>query len=201
MLIQIVYYLWVIKMNKMKQYFWLFKINIFISAFTFGGGYVVITMIRKYFVEDKKYFDEDTLLEMAAISQSSPGAIAINFSGLAGYYVAGLPGAIISCVAAIIPPLCILTVVSMYYQTIKDNAMLSAVLKGMEAGVAALIVDVVISMYQVIYQQKLYLSMILIPLSFVANFFFNIHVLYIIFFNIFICLIIEGVKRYVRNTN
>lgn len=186
-------------MNTLKKYLWLFKINLFISTFTFGGGYVVITMIRKYFVTDKQYFDEDTLLEMSAIAQSSPGAIAINFSGLAGYYVAGLPGAIISCIAAVLPPLCILSIVSMYYQAIKDNALLSAVLKGMEAGVAALIVDVVLSMYQIIYQQKQYLSMVLIPLSFIANYFFDIYVLYIIFFNIILCLLIEGGKRYARN--
>lgn len=186
-------------MNTLKKYLWLFKINLFISAFTFGGGYVVITMIRKYFVTDKQYFSEETLLEMSAIAQSSPGAIAINFSGLAGYYVAGLPGAIISCMAAIIPPLCILSVVSVYYQIIRDSALLSAILKGMEAGVAALIVDVVLSMYQLIYQQKQYVSMFLIPLSFIANYFFTIPILYIIMFNILLCLLLEGAKRYVRN--
>lgn len=182
-------------MKNIKKYIWLFKINLLISGFTFGGGYVVITMIRKYFVEEKKYFDEDTLLEMAAIAQSSPGAIAINFSGLAGYYVAGIAGAIISCIAAIIPPLLILSIVSSFYQDIKNNVLLSAVLKGMEAGVAALIVDVVINMWNVIFKQKQYLSMALVPLSFIANFILGIDVLVIIFFNIALCLVIEGVKK------
>lgn len=182
-------------METFKKYVWLFKTNLYISTFTFGGGYVVITMIRKYFVEDKKYFDEETLLEMSAIAQSSPGAIAINFSGLAGYYVAGVPGAIISCIAAVLPPLCILSIVSSYYQAIKDNMLLSAVLKGMEAGVAALIVDVVINMWQMIFSLKQKLLIMLVPLSFIANFFLNIHILIIVFFNIALCVVVEGVKR------
>ena len=60
-------------MNRIKDLTWLFFINMFISTFTFGGGYVVITMIRKYFVEKKEYFDEEELMKIAAISQSSRG--------------------------------------------------------------------------------------------------------------------------------
>ena len=51
-------------MNKMKDLVWLFGINMFISAFTFGGGYVVIPMIKKYYVEKKGYFDEDELMKI-----------------------------------------------------------------------------------------------------------------------------------------
>ena len=79
----------VIKMKSYKDIVWLFGINVFISTFTFGGGYVVIPMIRKYYVEKKAYFDEDELMKIAAIAQSSPGAIAINMSALAGYRVKG----------------------------------------------------------------------------------------------------------------
>ena len=64
--------------KSLSLYLWLFKVNFFISAFTFGGGYVVIPMIRKYFVTEKHLFSEDELMDMAAIAQSSPGAIAIN---------------------------------------------------------------------------------------------------------------------------
>ena len=99
-------------MNKVKSYCWLFGINLFISAFTFGGGYVVIPMIKKYYVEEKQLFDEEELMDIAAIAQSSPGAIAINMSALAGYRVAGWQGLLISCFAAILPPLVILSVVS-----------------------------------------------------------------------------------------
>nr|WP_263864117.1 chromate transporter [Paenibacillus lycopersici] len=63
---------------KTRRYIWLLGINVFISTFTFGGGYVVVPMIRKYFVSRKKLFAEDDLVSMAAIAQSLPGAIAIT---------------------------------------------------------------------------------------------------------------------------
>ena len=126
-----------------KTYFWLLIINLFISTFTFGGGYVVVHMIRRYFVNQKQFFTEDDLMSMAAVAQSTPGAIAINLSALAGYRVAGTLGVVISCIAAIIPPLVILGLVSAFYTTFISNAIVTAVLKGMQAGVAALIVDLI----------------------------------------------------------
>ncbi len=65
-------------MKKFRLYLWLCYVNLFISAFTFGGGYVVVPMIRKYYVKEKHLFTEDDLMTLAAIAQSSPGAIAIN---------------------------------------------------------------------------------------------------------------------------
>lgn len=105
-----------------KTYFWLLIINLFISTFTFGGGYVVVPMIRRYFVNQKQFFTEDDLMSMAAVAQSTPGAIAINLSALAGYRVAGTLGVVISCIAAIIPPLVILGLVSAFYTTFISNA-------------------------------------------------------------------------------
>ncbi|MFQ7739328.1 MAG: chromate transporter, partial [Emergencia timonensis] len=90
------------KKDQLKQGLWLFNINLFISAFTFGGGYVVVPMVRKYYVEKKELFSEEELMDIAAISQSAPGAIAINLTALAGYRVLGWLGAGVSCMAAII---------------------------------------------------------------------------------------------------
>lgn len=75
---------------------WLLGIHMFISAFTFGGGYVVVPMVRKYFVLHKKLFGEEELMEMAAVSQSVPGAIAVNLAAVTGYRAAGVLGAITS---------------------------------------------------------------------------------------------------------
>ena len=162
--------------NKFSLYLWLFYINLFISAFTFGGGYVVVPMIRKYFVDKKKLFDEDTLMQMAAIAQSTPGAIAINLSALAGYQTAGFAGAAISCGAAVVPPLIILSIVSVGYAAFSTNIFIAAVLKGMQAGVAALIVDLVVNMFQMILKEKSRLLTIMVPCAFVANFIFHINV-------------------------
>ena len=112
-------------MRQRMKYLWLLGINLFISSFTFGGGYVVVPMIRKYYVEKKGLFSEEELMEMAAIAQSSPGAIAINLSGLAGYRVGGVPGAAISCLAAVIPPLVILSAISLWYSARAESIAIS----------------------------------------------------------------------------
>ena len=77
-------------------YLWLIAVNIYISMFAFGGGYVVVPLVRRSFVEKKKIFTEDELMEMSAVAQSSPGAIAVNLAALSGYKAAGTAGAVIS---------------------------------------------------------------------------------------------------------
>lgn len=162
--------------NTKKPYAWLLAVNLFISTFTFGGGYVVVPMIRRYFVEQKKYFTEEDLAGMAAVAQSTPGAIAINLSALSGYRVAGTPGAVLSCTAAVIPPLVILGLVSAFYTAFMSNVVVSAILKGMQAGVAALIVDLIIDMCAMILKERSLFLSALIPASFLANFVLGINV-------------------------
>lgn len=182
-------------MKQGKDILWLFGINLFISAFTFGGGYVVIPMIRKYYVEKKGYFDEEELMKIAAIAQSSPGAIAINMSALAGYRVAGKSGLLISCIAAILPPLLILSIVSAIYSLIRDNVIVNAVLKGMEAGVAALIVDLILDMYAMIIKEKQLFFTLMTPVVFVLNYVFNIHVALLIILCALLCALRVWVRR------
>lgn len=185
-----------------KPYLWLVGINLFISAFTFGGGYVVVPMIRRYFVAQKKYFSEEELISMAAVAQSTPGAIAINLSALAGYRVAGIGGAVISCISAIIPPLVVLGFVSAFYSAFASNAIIAAVLKGMQAGVAALIVDLIIDMCQIIFKERSLLLSAMIPGAFLASFVMNINVAFILIFCCLLCvgkvLLDKRIKLYIR---
>lgn len=182
-------------MNKIRTYGWLLGINLFISAFTFGGGYVVIPMIRKYYVEQKQLFSEEELMNIAAIAQSSPGAIAINMSALAGYKVAGFQGLLISCIAAILPPLAILSIVSATYSLIRDNRIVAVVLKGLEAGVAALIIDLIIDMVHCIIKEKELFYILLIPLAFILNTIFNINVAIILTTTLILCLFRYQLKK------
>ncbi len=164
-------------------------VNLFISAFTFGGGYIVVPMVRRFFVAKKQYFTEDDLLDMAAVAQSTPGAIAVNLSALAGYRAAGIAGALISCFAAVVPPLVILTFVSAFYKIFISNTIVAAVLKGMEAGVAALMVDIIADMcFAILKKRSLFLSA-MIPLSFVANYVFGINVVFILLFCSILCML------------
>lgn len=174
-------------MKQYKRYGWLCFVNLFISTFTFGGGYVVVPMIRKYFVEGKQLFCEEELLEMAAIAQSSPGAIAMNLCVLAGKRTAGLPGVFISCISSILPPLLILSLVSTWYVAFSTNPAIIAVLKGMQACVAALIVDLVIDMFSMILKEKSRLLTLLVPLSFIGSFFLSWNVFFILIGSCMLC--------------
>ena len=140
--------------EKVKKCLWLFWINLFIGAFTFGGGYIVVPMISKYYVRKKHLFSKEELLSMAAIAQSTPGAIAVNLSALAGHRTAGLPGVLASCLGAVIPPLVLLSAVASWYEAFSSSTAVEAVLRGMQAGVAALIVDIVVDMWRMILRKK-----------------------------------------------
>jgi len=181
--------------KNLKIYFSLFKITFYISAFTFGGGYIVIPMMRKYFVNDLKLINEQELLDMAAIAQSTPGAIAVNIAVLVGYRISGITGAVITCIGTVLPPLLILSSISFFYKAFRDNRVISAILKGMEAGVAALIVDLIIDMGQGILKEKNWLLTLMAPIAYIASFIFNINVLV----TIISCSILCFVQTYIKS--
>ena len=184
------------RLKKLKLYLSLFRITFSISAFTFGGGYIVVPMMRKYFVNDLGLISENELLDMAAIAQSTPGAIAVNIAVLVGYRISGIIGAIITCIGTVLPPLLILSVISFFYKAFRDNRVISAILKGMEAGVAATIVDLVIDMGQGILKERNLLLTLMAPTAFLASFIFNINVLVIIIS----CSILCFVQTYTKST-
>ena len=174
--------------KSLSLYLWLFKVNFFISAFTFGGGYVVIPMIRKYFVTEKHLFSEDELMDMAAIAQSSPGAIAINLAVLAGFRSAGFSGAVLCGVSSVLPPFLILSVISTCYQIFRDLPVVAAILKGMEAAVGALIVDIVFDMGAAVLKEKKPFFASLMPAAFAGSFLLGINVMVILLICVAACL-------------
>ncbi len=171
----------------MKRYWDIFRITFSISAFTFGGGYIVIPLMRRYFVEGLAVLSDEELMDMAAVAQSTPGAIAVNLAVLIGYRVGGIAGAILACLGTIMPPIVILSVIALFYKQFRDNRIVGFVLKGMEAGVAATIVDLLIDMSRTIFRQRNWLLTLLVPLTFVASFIFRINVFLIIVLTAVVC--------------
>ncbi len=173
----------------------IFLKTFFISAFTFGGGYIVIPMIRKYFVEELKTITEEELVDMAAVSQSSPGAIAVNLAVLVAHKTGGPVGALLAAIGTTLPPLIILSVISGYYSVFRDNSLISAVLKGMEAGVAATIVDLIITMTGNLLKERDWFLVMLAPLTFIASFVFKINV----FLIILVCAVLSLLKYFISH--
>lgn len=158
----------------------LFISTLTLSAFTFGGGYVIITLMRKTFVEDLGWIEKDEMLDLVAIAQSAPGAIAVNGAIVIGYKLAGLLGVFTAVIATIIPPFSIITLISFFYDAFKSNIWISLLLEGMQAGVAAVIVAVVIQMGRDVTDTKNPMLIAAMVIAFVANYIFNINVVIII---------------------
>lgn len=160
-----------------RKLFWsTFKL----SACTFGGGFVIIPLMRKKFVEELHWIEEQEMLDLTAIAQSSPGAIAVNAAVLIGYHVAGVPGALLSVLGTALPPLVIISIVSLFYQTFRDNPIVNMAMMGMTAGVAAVICDVVLTMGMTILKQKRLLPVLILLTSFIAVRFWGINIILII---------------------
>lgn len=166
--------------KNLKLYWTLFISTFYLSAFTFGGGFVIVPLMKKKFVDRLQWIEEDEMLNLIAIAQSAPGPIAVNTSILLGYRIAGISGAFLAVFGTVLPPLVILTVISFFYQAFQDSKIIRALLKGMQAGVAAVIIDVVMSMAGNVIKGKEIISVFMMVGAFVATFVFDINVIYII---------------------
>ena len=164
----------------MNKYRTLFLSALQLSTFTFGGGFVIIPLMRKKFVEKLHWIDEQEMMDYTAIAQSSPGAIAVNAAILVGYRVAGIAGALIAVLGTVLPPLVILSVISFFYAAFRANQIVSMAMAGMAAGVAAVICDVVFTMGAGVLRQRRVLPVLVMAGAFAATCFFGVNVVVII---------------------
>lgn len=165
-------------MKKDSGFYWkLFTATFSLSAFTFGGGYVIVPLMRKKFVDKLHWIDETEILDLVAIAQCTPGSMAVNASILIGYRLANFAGALIAILGTVLPPLLIISVISVGYTAFRDNAAVSHVLLGMQAGVAAVIASAVISMAAEIFKQKRWLPVLLMFGALIATALFEINII------------------------
>ena len=167
----------------------IFISTLYLSTFTFGGGYVIVTLLKNKFVNELHWIDEEEMLDLVAIAQSSPGAIAVNGAIVVGYKLAGLAGVVCAVLGAVIPPFVILTLVSFFYAAFRENKVIQSLLYGMKSGVGAVIISVVYDMGSSIVKSKEAVLILIMALAFVANYFFAVNVIYIILIVIVIGLV------------
>ena len=158
----------------------LFFSTLYISTFTFGGGFVIVTFMKRKFVDELHWLEENEMLDLAALAQSSPGAIAVNAAILVGWRVGGFWGMVTAVVGTILPPMAILSVISLFYTAFAANPYVALALKGMQAGVAAVILDVVCSLGGNVIRQHKPVYLAIMAGAFAANTVFRINVIYII---------------------
>lgn len=124
----------------MKIYWELFKVFFRIGAFTFGGGYAMIPLIEEEIVGKKGWVKKEDIFDYFAVSQSFPGAIAINTSTLVGYKVAGRRGAICATFGVILPSFMIISLIATFFSKIASSETVKAVFTGINGAVIVLII-------------------------------------------------------------
>ena len=166
-----------------------------ISAFTFGGGFVIISMMRRTFAQKLKWLDDQEVLDMTAIAQSAPGALGVNSAIIFGYRIARIPGVVVSLTATVIPPLVILSALAFFYKQFIGNPVAQTVMQVLRAGVAAVIVDVVIDLASNVIKSKDVLNLILMIAAFFALTVFRVSSLAIILIALVIGFLPLGGKK------
>lgn len=168
------------QLSRAKLFWTLFTSTFTLSAFTFGGGYVIVPLMRKRFVEQLGWIDEQEMLDLIAIAQSAPGIIAVNTSILIGYKVAGVVGAMFSLLGTGLPPLILLSLLSYVYDAIKDNQLVKTLFFGMSIGVAIVILDAVVTMARTVLSSKKALPPIIMTIAFIATYILDVNIVIII---------------------
>lgn len=171
-----------------------FEMFIFIiglSFVSFGGGYITIPMLRKKLVEEKSVLTEDQLQDLAAIAQSSPGSISCSLSTGVAYEIGGLGMMLTAFIASILPPLFIISVISVFYDVVMTNAVVQSVFKGLEIGVAVIMVILVKDMMVGLYKRDHKVAMLFLAISILINYLLKVHVIFILIFNFVAVLLVS----------
>lgn len=172
--------------KNLEQLWILFKSMFLLSACTFGGGFVIISLMKKKFVEELKWLEEDEMLDITAITQSSPGPLPVNASVIIGYRMQGIPGSLAAVLGTILPPMFVISLICVFYTEFRQNLYIAAALQVMRAGVAAVILDVTWNLAKNVWNSHSVFYTSLMVLSFCGAYFFGVSAMIIIL----ICLVI-----------
>ena len=148
--------------DKLKRLWTLFFTS-FITSLTANSGYAILSVLRTTYTKKHEWITEEEMTDIIALCQVSPGPIAINASVMLGYQCAGGLGSFLSVLGCVIPPIMIMVLVTIFYNVIVENKIVALFMRGMQAGVIAMLLDVVISLFGNIKNRKsIYLYVILI---------------------------------------
>lgn len=117
-----------------------------IGLLTFGGGYAMLSVISNEFVDKKHWITNEEMLDMIAISESLPGAIAVNTSITVGYKIRGFKGSLAAVLGVICPCIIVITIVTYLYNSLPESSPVWLFIKGIRAGVVGLMLSVIVKL-------------------------------------------------------
>ena len=153
------------KENKIYQILILFITFLKVGAFTFGGGYAMIPIIQKEVVEKRKWATSGEILDILAISESTPGPISVNAATYVGFKVAGFWGSFFATLGLVIPSFIIIYIISLFYKTFMSWSIVQAAFKGISVGVIILLFMAVLKLRKAVPNSLLSIVIFAIVLS------------------------------------
>ena len=160
------------KPNRFIVIFQLFLSFLKVGAFTFGGGYAMIPIIQKETVERRKWISNNDILDILAISESTPGPISVNAATYIGFKVAGFWGSLFATLGLILPSFAIIYTISFFYKTFMTWHLVQAAFKGLSVGVIILLVSAVLKLKKAIPNS--FLSVVLFSITLIGMLLLNI---------------------------
>ena len=160
-----------------------------IGAFTFGGGYAMIPIIEEEVTKKRRWISEMEILDVIAISESTPGPIAVNTATYVGYKVGGILGSIFATLGLAIPSFVIIFVISFFYKDFMQWKVIAAMFKGLKVGVILLLINALFKLKKGVKTNLLGVILFVIALS--ASLVFSI--ININFRFLSLCLILLGI--------
>ncbi len=165
-------------MSKLRKLVILFKTTFLISL-TANTGYAILSVMKANFIGKYHWFSEEEMSDYIAMAQSAPGSMAINASMIIGWQIAGLAGSIAAVVGCALPPLLVMMAVTLFYNRIISNPYVTQFMKGMQFGVTAMLLDVMLGLFKNVTKKGVFYPCCLIVLSFLYVKLFNRSIFYL----------------------
>lgn len=160
------------KQSKFQNCLQLFLTFMKIGAFTFGGGYAMISVIQRETVENHHWITDDDILDIIAIAESTPGPIAINSATFVGYQVAGFWGSFFATLGMVIPSFVIISLIALFLSQFQNSKVVKYAFNGIRAGVLALILKAFLNLFK--KQPKELFGYVIMALAFLAVVLFKV---------------------------
>jgi chromate transporter len=149
-----------------------------IGAFTFGGGYAMISLIHNEVVDKMKWLSDDEMMRLSVIAESTPGVLAINTATFTGYKIAGFWGSAAATLGVTVPSVIVICVISLFFDAFKSLKYVAYAFNGIRAGVILLIIDAARKLNKKNKKDMFYF--VIVALTIAAKLFTGIDVIYIL---------------------
>lgn len=149
-----------------------------IGAFTLGGGFAMIPLMKVEMVDKQKWIKEEEFLDIIAVTQSAPGAVAINTSIYVGYKLSGLLGSVVATLGTVLPSFLIILLVVFFYADMKSNTYVKKAFQGIYPAIVVLILTAALNLWKAAFKNKMGIAVAILAL--VALIVFDIHPILVI---------------------